>query len=45
MKHLIDIKDVSIEEIEEMIKVAKDIIKSPSKYENKCNHKKLRKII
>ena len=41
MKHLIDIKDVSVEEIEEMIKVAKDIIKSPSKYENKCNHKKL----
>lgn len=41
MKHLIDIKDVSVEEIEEMIKVAKDIIKLPSKYENKCNHKKL----
>ena len=41
MKHLIDIKDVSVEEIEEMIKVAKDIIKSPNKYENKCNHKKL----
>ena len=41
MKHLIDIKDISVEEIEEMIKVAKDIIKSPSKYENKCNHKKL----
>ena len=41
MKHLIDIKDVSVEEIEEMIKVAKDIIKSPSKYENKCNHKKI----
>ena len=41
MKHLIDIKDVSVEEIEEMIEVAKDIIKSPSKYENKCNHKKL----
>ena len=41
MKHLIDIKDLSVEEIEEMIKVAKDIIKSPSKYENKCNHKKL----
>lgn len=41
MKHLIDIKDLSVEEIEDMIKVAKDIIKSPSKYENKCNHKKL----
>ena len=41
MKHLIDIKDLSIEEIEELIKVAKDIMQAPEKYWDKCKHKKL----
>lgn len=41
MKNLIDIKDLSINEIEELIKVAKDIMQVPEKYYDKCNHKKL----
>ena len=41
MKHLIDIKDLSEEEIEELIKVAKDIMQKPEKYSEKCKHKKL----
>lgn len=41
MKHLIDIKDLSIEEIEELIKVAKDIISNKEKYSHKCDGKKL----
>ena len=41
MRHLIDIKDLSVEEIDELIKVAKDIIAQPEKYSEKCNHKKL----
>ena len=39
MKHLIDIKDLSVEEINDLIKVAKDIIKSPDKYSHKCDGK------
>lgn len=41
MKHVIDIKDLSVEEIEELIKVAKDIIKNKEKYIHKCDGKKL----
>lgn len=41
MKNLIDIKDLSVNEIEELIKVAKDIMLSPEKYSEKCKHKKL----
>ena len=41
MKHLIDIKDLSIEEIDEMIRVAKDIIANEEKYSHKCDGKKL----
>ena len=41
MRHLIDIKDLSVTEIDELIKVAKDIIANPVKYQDKCNHKKL----
>lgn len=36
-KNLIDIKDLSVKEIDSLIKVANDIIKSPSKYSSKCN--------
>ena len=39
MKNLIDIKDLSVEEINELIKVAKNIIKSPDKYSHKCDGK------
>ena len=41
MKHLIDIKDLTIEEIKELIEVAKDIIDNKEKYAHKCDGKKL----
>ena len=41
MKHLIDIKDLSIDEISELIEVAKDIIHNKEKYSHKCDGKKL----
>ena len=39
MKHLIDIKDLSVEEIDKMIEVAKDIIANKEKYSHKCDGK------
>ena len=41
MKNLIDLKELSINEIEDLIKVAKDIMQAPEKYSEKCKHKKL----
>ncbi len=41
MKHLIDIKDLSAKEIDELIDVAKDIIANKEKYAKKCEGKKL----
>ena len=41
MKHLIDIKDLSVEEIDDLIKVANDIIANKEKYSHKCDGKKL----
>ena len=41
MRNLIDIEDLKVEEIEELIKVAKDIMQNPEKYSEKCKHKKL----
>lgn len=41
MKHLIDIKEISVEEIDELIKVAKNIIAHPNEYHEKCKYKKL----
>ncbi len=41
MKNLIDIKDLTEQEIEDLIKVAKNIMKNPENYSDKCNHKKL----
>ena len=41
MRNLIDIEDLEIQEIEELIKVAKDIMQNPEKYSEKCKHKKL----
>ena len=41
MKHLIDIKNLTVEEIDELIKVANDIIQNKEKYSHKCDGKKL----
>lgn len=41
MKHLIDIADLSVKEIDELIDVANDIIEHKEKYYDKCKHKKL----
>ena len=38
-KHLIDIKDLSVKEIDELIKVANDIIANEEKYSHKCDGK------
>ena len=39
MRNLIDILDLSIEEIDEMIEVANDIIDNPDKYREACKYK------
>ena len=41
MKNLIDIKDLSVDEIEELIKVAKDIMQNSDKYSEKCKYQKV----
>ncbi len=41
MRSLIDIVDLSKEEIDELIKKAQDIIENPEKYREKCKYKKL----
>ena len=41
MRSVIDILDLSKEEIAELISVAEDIIKNPYDYREKCKHKKL----
>ena len=41
MKNLIDIKDLSVKEIDELILTARDIIKNKEKYSEKCKGKKL----
>lgn len=41
MRSLIDIKDLSVQEIGELIAVAEDIIADPEKYARKCAGKKL----
>lgn len=41
MKHLIDIMQLTTEEIDEMINTANDIIANPDKYAEKCKRKKL----
>ena len=41
MKHLIDIKDLSVKEIDDLIEVSKDIINHRDKYSHKCDGKKL----
>ena len=39
MKHLIEISDLSVKEIDELIEIAKDIMKNPEKYNEKCKGK------
>ena len=41
MRSLIDILDLSVEELDEMVKVAEDIMADPAKYAHKCDGKKL----
>ena len=41
MRHLIDIIDLSVEEINELITTAEDIIANPTKYAEVCHGKKL----
>ena len=41
MKNLINILDLSVEEIDELIAVADDIIANPEKYQEACRHKVL----
>lgn len=41
MRSLINITDLSVEEIDELINVANDIIENPEKYREKCRYKKL----
>ena len=40
-RNLIDIVDLSVEEIDDLIAVAEDIIENPVKYQNACAHKQL----
>ena len=39
MNHLIDITDLNVEEIEDLIKTAKDIMENKEKYSEKCKNK------
>lgn len=41
MRNLIEIRDLSVEEIDELIDVAEDIIADPVKYRDACRYKKL----
>ena len=41
MRHLIDILDLSTEEIDELLDLAIDIAENPEKYQESCKHKKL----
>lgn len=41
MRHLIDILDLSVEETEQLLNRAEDIIANPEKYREKCKYKKL----
>ena len=39
MKHLIDITDLNVEEINDLIETAKDIMENKEKYSEKCKNK------
>ncbi len=40
-RNIIDITDLSVQEIDELIATAEDIIENPAKYQNVCAHKQL----
>ena len=41
MRDLMNITDLTLEEIDELIATAEDIIANPVKYQDACNHKLL----
>ncbi len=41
MRHLMDIVDLSVEEVQELVDTAMDIVANPDKYREKCKYKKL----
>ena len=41
VKHLINITDLSVEELDHLMETADDIIENPEKYQEACAHKKL----
>ncbi len=41
MQNLLSITDFTVQEIDELLKTAKDIRSNPEKYQEKCKHKKL----
>ena len=41
MRHLMDIVDLSVEEVQSLIDTAMDIVANPDKYREKCKYKKL----
>ena len=41
MRHLMDIVDLSVEEIQQLLDTALDIVANPEKYREKCKYKKL----
>ena len=41
MRHLIDITDLSVKELDELLDLASDIAENPKKYQESCKHKKL----
>lgn len=41
MRNVLDITDLSVEELNELISTAEDIIENPAKYETKCKGKKI----
>ena len=40
-RNIIDVIDLSVEEIDELIAIAEDIITNPVKYQDICAHKQL----
>ena len=41
MRHVMDIVDLSVEEVQELVDTAMDIVENPDKYREKCKYKKL----
>ena len=41
MRSVIDVLDLSTQELDDLIAVANDIIENPVEYQDVCNHKKL----